>query len=191
MNIEKAKLKMLIANDLGADLEDRLDGERRTANELAGAASGLKQAAIKIQAQLAARADEDEVCRDGMEEHEVRKIVKQYITRACDFMNHLGAVEEQKAIAQGGRVEGIQQAMELVQKVRDTEAKNIQRLIAAVEATEAEEIRTPSEAAKAAHGGAADRKAEAEAASKKKAAATRAAKKVAKKKATKKAAKKK
>lgn len=191
MQLDKVKLKMLVANDLGADMEDRLEGELKTAHEFAGGASALKQVAAKVLPTFAPRVDEDEKIVDGMDAIAVRKLVKQYLTRACDFANHLGDVEQQKAITQGGRVEGLQQAMKMVQKVRDVEAQKLQQLIALAreEMESGAPIRTPGEAARAEHGSAADRKEEAKtakAAPKKKQPARKRA--APKKKATKKTA---
>ena len=195
MNINKTMLIADVANDLGADLEDRVESERKTANELVGAAAALKQASIKVPRDLAARANDDTNIKDGMAEHEVRKMVKEYLTRAGDFLQHLSMVEQQKATTQGGIVDGLTQAMSLIQKRRDVETAKLKRMIALAEQEDtstpgAERPRTAAEAARSEHGSAADRKAaaEAEKAPKKK---TTKKKKATKKKAIKKTVEKK
>lgn len=175
MGVEKSQLKMLVANDIGADIEDRLEGERRTQYELNGAAAGLKQASKKVPNDLIAhlKKDEDEgLIKDGMEVHLVVQLVKKYLTKAGDFLSHLGDVEQQKAITQAGRADGLESAMEMVRKVRQAEATKLQRFIAL--AQEADDVstdgaegtpevpRTPAEAARAEHGSVAERRAAAQ-----------------------------
>jgi hypothetical protein len=190
MNIKKSMLIADVANDLGANLEDRVESEQKTASALAGGAEALKQAAIKVPRDLAARADNDQNIKDGMSEPEVRKMVKEYLTRTGDFLQHLSAVEQQKAITQGGIVDGLRQAMVLIQKRRDAETTKLKQMIALAEQEDAstpgaEVPRTAAEAARTEHGSAAERKAAAETekitkkkkATKKKATKTKATKK--------------
>jgi hypothetical protein len=165
MNLNKSMLKVDIANDLGADLEDSLDSEQKTTNELAGGANALKQAAIKVPRDLVAKVEDDTKIKDGLAEHEVRKMIKEYLTRAGDYLNHLSTIELQKAITQGGRVEGLRQAMALIKKQRDTETVKLKQMLALAQEQEdatvagVEVPRTAAEAARAAHGSAAERKA--------------------------------
>jgi len=163
MNLEKSQLKMQLANNLGADIEDRVEGELKAANELQGAAQALKQAAIKVPRDLAAKIDtalaEGEI--KDMGALEVAEFAKKYLTKAGDFLMHLSEVENQKAVAQRGRVDGLRYAMETVQKMRDTEAERIDLVLRAME-EEGEAPRTEASAARKAHGSAADRKAEAQ-----------------------------
>jgi len=195
MNIEKSQMKNLIANNLGASIEDRLEGSMRTAHELAGASSALKQAARKVPTDLAAKADDDESFRDGMEATEVRGLVKKYLGRVGEYLSHLSDVEQQKAITQSGRSDGLREAMEIVKKVRDQETKKIQAVMsmldkvknkhgtqdAEVTGNEPEDIpRTAAEAARMANGSLSERREEAK--------STKTATKPAKKKAVQKKA---
>ncbi len=173
MNIEKAQIKTLIANDLGASVEDRLEGSVKTAHELAGAAAALKQAAKKVTTDLAARADNDDSFRDGMEAAEVRGLVKKYLGRVGEYLSHLSDVEQQKAITQGGRSDGLREAMEIIKKVRDEEQKKILNLMKMVDSLgpdgekqapdePAKNVpRTAAEAARMANGSLVERRAEA------------------------------
>ena len=160
MGFEKSKLKLLVVNDIGATIEDRLEGEIKAAHELAGASIALKQAAERVPPMLVSKVDEDASIVDGLEAILVRQMIKKYLTRVGDFLKHLSDVEQQKAVAQGGRVDGIRQAMFLVQKTRTAEEANLQRIldVARVE-EEGQPVRTQAEAARLEHGTAAERKA--------------------------------
>lgn len=185
MSIEKSKLKMLIANNLGADIEDGMEGQLKSAHELDGAANALKQAAKKVPHDLAARVDqelEEGKIKEGMTPPQVAQFAKQYLTRVGDFLAHLGDVAQQKAITLHGRVDGMKDAMKIVQNMHDSESAKILALSQMSEEALVQP-RTASAMAKAEHGSAVDRKA---AASKKKSPTKRAARKKAVKKAPKK-----
>ena len=112
MNLDKAQLKIAVANNLGADMEDRLEGEMKAAHELAGAAQALRQVAKKVPADLIAKleADQEEgdkAIKDGLEAHLVVQLIKQWLTRAGDYLGHMADVEQQKAVAQGGRAAAV------------------------------------------------------------------------------------
>ena len=160
MNIDKCKLKVDIANHLGADIEDRVEGELKAAHELSGAADALKQAAIKVPRDLAAKIDtalaEGEIKDLGA--LEVAEFAKKYLAKAGDFLMHLSEMEKQKSVAQLGRVDGLRFAMESVKKMRDAEVQRIQAVLDSIE-EDGEPPRTQASLAREAHGSAADRKA--------------------------------
>lgn len=163
--IEKTQMAIVVANGLGADLEDRLEGERKASYELSGAAQALKQAAKKVPTDLVALLDrsmEQGEIKD-MEAAEAVQLVKKYLTRVGDFLDHLGDVEQQKAIIQGGRAAGLEDAMKLIQRRRDEEAQKLQRMLAAAEQIVDGEVapgpRSEGEAARAEHGTVAERRA--------------------------------
>ncbi|NIT79749.1 MAG: hypothetical protein GWN58_33875 [Anaerolineae bacterium] len=192
MNIEKSQLKMQIANNIGADIEDRVEGELRAAHELLGAADALQQAALKVPRDLAAKVDtalaEGEI--KDMTALEAAEFAKKYLAKAGDYLRHLSDVERSKASDQRSRVAGLKFAMDSLQKMRDEEAQRIQAVIDATE-EDGEAPRTEASAARKAHGSVADRRAaEAEAKGsngtppKKKRAAKKKAKKAPRKKPT-------
>jgi hypothetical protein len=164
MNPEKSQLKIVFANNLGADLEDRLEGERKAMHELAGAAQALRQASRKVVADLIARleaeqGESEKVIKDGLEAHLVVQKIKQWLTRAGDFLGHLADVEQQKAVAQGGRSAGLEDAMKLVKKIQDDEAAKLQRMAELAQAPEDTVVaRTEGGAARREHGTVAERR---------------------------------
>lgn len=165
MNLEKANLKILVANNLGADIEDRVDGEQQAANEMKGAAEALRQAALKVPRDLAAQLDtalkEDQI-PSGLDALQVAEFAKKYLAKAGDFLRHLAEVEQQKAVMQLGRVAGLQQAMEVIKKTRDQEAQKVK----AHEEEDSEDggngVRTSGGAARKERGSVADRRAAAQ-----------------------------
>ena len=174
MSVEKSQLKMMITNSIGADIEDHVDGSRKTAHELNGAAQALKQAAKKVPADLVAHVERALVSgeiEDGLDSKLVAQLVKKYLARVGDFLNHLGDVEQQKAVAQFGRVSGMEDAMKLIQKMRDSESAKLQRLTELAQSDEIvlpmPSVRTAASAAKEAHGDLVVRRATKEAAGKK------------------------
>jgi len=165
--LDKSQLTITVATELGADLEDRLDGERKAMNELTGAQQALKQAAKKVPvdlvAALEASLEKGEEIKDGMESIEVAQLIRKYLTRVGDYLTHLGEVEQQKAIIQGGRVAGLADAMKVVQKRREDEVTKLQRMIEAAKQIQNDEVvadvRTTGEAARSEHGTVAERRA--------------------------------
>ncbi len=166
MSITETQLGIVISNNLGASLEDRYEGEMKTTFELSGAAVALKLAAKKVPVDLSAHADrafEKGEIKD-LEAAEVVSIIKKYLARVGDFLEHLGEVEQQKAVAQGGRAAGMKDALAMVQKFRDGESAKLQRMIEAAKQISEDDVvtsspRTSGEMARAEHGTVADRRA--------------------------------
>jgi hypothetical protein len=171
MAIDKAQLKILIANDLGATIEDRLEGERKSQYELQGAAVALKQAAQKVPRDLIAKLEREQtegtnVIKDGLEAHHVIGLIKLWLTKASDYLGHLADVEQQKAIIQGGRAAGLEDAMKIVQRMRDETVQRVQEIAAAADSDAPPPLvdrRSEAAAARAEHGSVAERRAAAEA----------------------------
>lgn len=167
MNIEKTQLKLVLANNLGATLEDRLEGERKAMYELTGASQALKQASRKVIGDLIAKLESeqegDRAIKDGLEAPLVIQLIKKWLTKAGDFLDHLSTVEQQKAVAQGGRAAGLEDAMKIVSKMRDDEAAKLQMMMDIAKGNEeglvSEVPRTPAEAARKEHGSASERRA--------------------------------
>lgn len=157
MNPEKSKLKIMIANDFGVSIEDRLEGELKAANELAGAALALRQASKKVPLEWCAKVAESfekgEI-KDGMEGHHIAQLIKKYLIRAGDYLSHLADVEQQKANTQFGRAAGLQEAVKMMKKIQDEENERLQGLLSVSDDT----LRTASSIAKAEHGTAIERK---------------------------------
>jgi hypothetical protein len=187
VNLEKSQLKIQLANNLGADIEDRLAGEQRAVHELEGANDALRQAAVKVPQDLAAKVDtalaEGEL--KDMTALEASEFAKKYLTKAGDYLMHLATMEKSKAEAQKARVQGLEFAMDTVKELRDAEVDRMQGVLNAIEEDE-DPPRTEAELARKAHGSLAERRADAKA---KKAEAPRPKKKIPKDKTARKARK--
>jgi hypothetical protein len=118
MNIDKAHMKVAVATDIGADIEDRMEGELRAAQELEGASKALEGAAKKVTVDVAAKVDialdEGTEIRDGMTSLEVAEVIKKYVTKAGHYLLHLSDVAKQKSAAQRSRADGLRDAMDAV-----------------------------------------------------------------------------
>lgn len=164
---DKIQLTIALATELGADLEDRLEGERKAVSELTGAHQALKQASKKVPVDLVAVLEaslaKGEEIKDGMESVEVAQLVRKYLTRVGDYLSHLADVEQQKAVIEGGRVAGLEDAMKVIQRRRDDETLKLQRMVEAAKQIQNDEVvagpRSSGEAARAEHGTAAERRA--------------------------------
>jgi hypothetical protein len=179
VNPQKSQLKMLIANELGADIEDRREGQIKTAHELDGSCAALKQAAKKVPStfmiQVEKDMDEGKI-KDGMTALEIVELVKKYLLRTGDYLGHLSEVAGQEAVAQHGRAAGIKDAMDAIAAMRDKESAKLQQALSMVEEVP-EAPRTSASAARMERGSLAERR-------------KKPAKKIARKKAAKKASKK-
>lgn len=131
MSIQKSELKLLIVNDLGATIEDKLEAAKRTVHQLEGGAIALGQAAKLVPLQLCPKVDmllEEGVIKDGMGVREVVSLVKKYVTKCGDYLAHLCECEKNKVVAQSGEVTGIQAAMTILKKAHDDEMAKLRAI---------------------------------------------------------------
>jgi len=129
MSIEKSELKILIAQNLGADIEDRLESAKRSVHHLEGGAEALRQAAIAVPAGVIAKIDilfNEGNIKEGMTALEVYEKLKKYVSKCGDFLSHLSENEKSKINMQQGEVNGIQVAMRIVKDMYDKEIASVQ-----------------------------------------------------------------
>lgn len=169
--LDQVQQRILTTNNLGADLDDRLEGQRKATHELEGAAAALKQAAKKVPADIIALLDREfaEGKIKDLEATEVVALIKKYLTRVIDYLEHLGDVEQQKAVAQAGRVAGLEDALKVLKTRKDEDVAKFQRMVEAAKQIGEDGVvnegpRTTGELARAEHGSATDRRAAEEAA---------------------------
>lgn len=140
MSIEKSQFKVLIANDLGSDIEDRYEATLRSAYQLEGASEALKQSALKVPSQLAAKVDtifKEGIIKDGMTALAVVELLKKYLGKSGEFLAHLSIVEAHKAQALHAEARGIKVAMGVIAKMREKEIEQMETTIAFEEARQA------------------------------------------------------
>jgi hypothetical protein len=131
MGIDKSELKILIANNIGADIEDQLESSKRTVHQLEGAVAALGQAATAVPLGVIAKIDkilEEGVIKDDMPALQVYTLLKKYVTKCGDFLQHLSEVEKLKVTSQHGEVRGIEFSLGLIKKIKDDEIKKVEAL---------------------------------------------------------------
>lgn len=139
MSIEKSELKALIANNLGADFEDRVEALQRQFHQQTGAVQALDQAGTKIPVQVSAKIktilDEGGI-KDGMTPQQVAEFAIKQVMRCGDFLRHLAEQEKKKQVILGGKVEGLKEAMQMVLKMKTDELDKADAAKAALESGE-------------------------------------------------------
>ena len=178
MSIEKAELKALIANDFGADFEDKVEGFTRDLHKMQGAAEAYKAASEKISLQISIKIKEE--LESGKIEMSTAEYSIKQVMRCADFLTHMHDTTKAQIPIQSGRIDGLKTAMLVIAKSRDKELAQAEAARAALAAGEplrgdarpsgvrpgpsqaalrkAAE-KSPEEAAKATHGTLAERRA--------------------------------
>lgn len=125
MGIDKSEFKMQVVHDLGATIEDKLDGVRKEVDRYDGAKQALQQAATCISSLLQhVDRDLDEGRYNEIDGPlQVAKIAKDYIQKAVGSLDNLATSAEVNGIRARGKVEGLEQAVALAKKTFDDEAK--------------------------------------------------------------------
>jgi hypothetical protein len=143
MSVEKSELKILIMNNVGADIEDRLEGAERTVHQLEGSMNALSQAAQTVPSQMCAKVEvllgEGKVIKDGMTALEVAELLKKYINKCGDFLTHLSQVAGKKLPTQQGEVVGLQVAIDIVKSKKEVELQNVRDIAAHLDTLKSKE----------------------------------------------------
>lgn len=181
MSVEKSELKALVYNNLGSDFEDKVEAFTRDLHRTEGAAAALNAAAEKVPFAISAK------IKQALEAGEIKDCsalqVAEYamkqVMKCADFLKHLADVQKAQIPIQGGRIEGLKEAMLMVGKAREDElakaeaARSIPRAVgenrpigvapgpsqASLRKLKAAEDKTAEEKARAEHGTLAERRA--------------------------------
>jgi len=143
VNVEKAELKILVATDIGASIEDSFEAAKKEMCRQEGAVGAFVQAA-KACEQLCEHVDKD-VEEGKIESLEVAVVVKRWITRTADIQRNLQRRAENLGMAAAGKVSALEQTVALVSKYRQIEEVKLQaaRLISPDDPSAAEVTRRP------------------------------------------------
>jgi len=128
MSLEKSELKVLIANNLGAEIEDQYDESVRLAYGLEEAAKIIKQAAKSLVVQLCKAVEEDiasGTISDQLPALKVAELVKKYIIRSGMLLDNIADTKKQLSIARHGEATGLKIAMGVVSRSCDKELEKI------------------------------------------------------------------
>ena len=123
MNVDKAELKIAVATDIGASIEDTFEAAKKDMYRQEGAINAYSQAAKACEL-LCEHVNKD--LEEGkIESLETADLVKHWLTRAANAQRTLVRNAENLGMAASGRVAGLEQTVELVRKYRDAEKLKI------------------------------------------------------------------
>lgn len=137
MTLTKSQIKIAVMNDVG----NRLDDMRESAMGQQQQSHGARAAAARISANIkklidVVQQDFDKgeikkVIEEG--ELQVLKLIKTYVSRAANACEASSDYFESLAKNAAGKVEAMEQAVKMVQKIRDAEQKKMDAILAAVD----------------------------------------------------------
>jgi hypothetical protein len=118
VNLDKADVKIAVACDLGARVEDSLEAAKAEVIRQEGSTSAFIQGTKACEA-LATHVDKD--IDEGKFDLECAAHVKRYVERCANAMRNLGAHAEQGRIHALGKVAAYETTVKVVAKYRDEE----------------------------------------------------------------------
>lgn len=118
MSLEKAELKIAIATDIGATIEDAYDAAKIETYRFEGGVQALIKA-VKACEELATHVDKD--LDEGLYGLDVAERIKRYTERAAGACRNLVRQAENGHVAASGKVLAYENAVKLVDKYRKTE----------------------------------------------------------------------
>jgi hypothetical protein len=183
MNPMKAEVKMLTVQDLGANMDDVLEGAQKEASKAEGGMEWLAKAANGLKA-ISQKVDRD--LDTGTIEMEVARYTKKMLGLASESLNSVALQAQSQKLAAVGKAAGIEQCVKMAKKIYDTEKLKLESAILQMEKDRAQ----AEEAGEEPPNGSRPRSNAAADDLRARKAASRAAKKKAAKKTTKKTAKK-
>jgi len=122
MNVDKAELKILIANDIGASTEDMYESAKNLVHHWDGASKAFSKAAAACTA-LAEHVNKD--IDDGLYDLETAKHIKRYIERCAHVNQNLQRQAEDSMMATTGKVTAFETVVGFIKKYQDAEKLKI------------------------------------------------------------------
>lgn len=134
MGIEKAEIKIGLAKDLGRKYAEMAKALDVTLHKIDGEQEGYKKATLSLKS-IYQRVDDDlDAGRfEGLGPLEIAKVVKTAITQVGGCLDNLTEEARASKFKTQGRLDGLVKAIEVVQKVADSEQGKISALVAALE----------------------------------------------------------
>ena len=137
MTLTKSQIKIAVMNDVG----NRLDDMRESAMGQQQQSVGAKAAAARISTSIKKLIDIVQQDFDNGEigkaiadgELQILKLIKTYVSRAANACEASSDYFESLAKNAAGKVEAMEQAVKMVQKIRDVEQKKMDAILAAVD----------------------------------------------------------
>lgn len=133
MSLEKARLKIAVAEHIGLKHEDRLEAATAEVHRYEGAAGGVKQAGEAIErllVQFTSDADDGKIDDIAGEEHRLKiaELVSKWMKRAIGTCIALGDVASSSRLKAMGKVEALEQARHDVKNLIDEEEAKAQAI---------------------------------------------------------------
>ena len=117
MGLEKTEIKRHIFNDVGADVEDLLDGASAQKHEHMGAAKALRAQAINTQAMVKLVDDDLEAGKlKGLSELEIAKYAKLQYQRAVDGLSNAAQREANAVLVTQGGMSALKSVVGMIEK---------------------------------------------------------------------------
>jgi hypothetical protein len=137
MAIEKAEIKILTANDIGADIEDMLSQAQKAEHMHEGAKLALGDAAKKVNAlaeHFRKSVEDGELKLEELDAPEkIDGLVRRYIARAVGILENLQSGFQNSQIASAGMVAAYKNAMKAPMKIMEAERRKLEALKSALE----------------------------------------------------------
>jgi hypothetical protein len=141
MGIEKAELKALVANDIGADIEDQLEAAVRVEHQFEGGRMALGKAEQNLAVIIAAL---EKALEDGELDHKeldsqqaVYGLLKRWLGRCAHMLAETREHEHRGQIGAAGMIKGIRKCMAIPLKMMQVERAKIEAVKIALDGGEA------------------------------------------------------
>ena len=130
MSIEKAELKILIATDIGASIEDSLEAAKKDMYRQEGAVTSFGQAAKACE--MLCEVVNKDLDEGRVASMELAEAIKLWLTRAANAQRNLARNAENGGMSAGGKVAALEGAIALIAKYRQVEQLKIAQARVAV-----------------------------------------------------------
>jgi len=130
MNVQKSEMKMMLAQDIGKQFEEREKGLWSEAHRLEGANGALKQGAEKLESLKVFY--NKEVDEDRLEEKDLAGILRA-IDRCQGVLINLAELAHAQKLVKQGEAQGAKTALDMIEKIYEDERTKIGNVLQAVE----------------------------------------------------------
>lgn len=137
--VEKAEIKIITANNIGADIEDMLEQARKSEHMHEGGKLALADAVKKVNAltELFVRSvNEGELDLSKLAPEEIEGLVKRWINRCVGLLENLTLMSQNAQLSAAGMVAAYKNAMKAPMKIMEAERKKMEAIKEAIEEQE-------------------------------------------------------
>lgn len=131
MSLLKSELKQSVTAEVGSRVEDAVEAAQRDLTMLEGRKAAFHDAARAVELLMGA-VDKD--VEEGKFDLPTAELVKRYVGRACNALQNMAMQSQNFILAQGGKIQGMSQAVTLLKAIVDDERKKMEALKASIAA---------------------------------------------------------